>query len=305
MPTPADPRPDPLPGTLPRSVRTPDGATLHYSLRPGAGPREGDEGGDRGGDGRVLLLHALGMDRGNWARVIPALPAGPSVAALDIRGHGASTRGGRGLDLTSAVDDIGRVLADLGWPSAVLAGCSMGGCIALAAATRQPRIVAGLALIDTTAWYGDGAAAAWQARADIARNRGFKALLEFQRARWFSPDFLDARPDILAGCVDVFLRNDPDTYGQACAMLGAVDFRAALPAIAAPTAIVVGAEDYATPPQMARALQAGIPGATLDILPDCRHFTPLQAPAPVAAAIAAVLARTPAAGPGRTQDPAR
>ena len=61
--------------------------------------------------------------------------------------------------------------------------------------------------------------------------------------------------------------------------------------VLAPTAIVWGAHDPFLPVAIARRLEGEIPGATLEMLPDGRHFTPEEAPERVAAAIAALLSR--------------
>ena len=82
-----------------------------------------------------------------------------------------------------------------------------------------------------------------------------KGLIDFQVTRWFSDAFRAANPEVVQHCVDVFLTNELPAYAETCRMLGAHDARALLSAIACPTRIVVGEEDYATPVTMARELQ--------------------------------------------------
>jgi 3-oxoadipate enol-lactonase len=74
-------------------------------------------------------------------------------------------------------------------------------------------------------------------------------------------------------------------------MLGACDLRAGLAPIKVPTAIVVGDEDYATPPAMAEAMHKAIAGSTLTVLPGARHLTPLERPDQVAAELGQLLQR--------------
>ena len=81
-------------------------------------------------------------------------------------------------------------------------------------------------------------------------------------------------------------------YAQTCRMLGACDLRAGLPTIKVPTAIVVGEEDYATPPAMAEAMHEAIAGSTLTVLRGARHLTPLERPAEIAAALDGLCARS-------------
>jgi pimeloyl-ACP methyl ester carboxylesterase len=58
-----------------------------------------------------------------------------------------------------------------------------------------------------------------------------------------------------------------------------------------PTAVVAGAHDPFLPPAVAERLAADIPGATLEVLPDGRHYLPEEQPRAVADAIARLLAR--------------
>jgi len=68
-------------------------------------------------------------------------------------------------------------------------------------------------------------------------------------------------------------------------MLGRCNQSDALASIAVPCRIVVGEQDYATPVAMATAMQAAIAGATLTVIPDVRHFTPLEVPDQIAAVL--------------------
>lgn len=257
-----------------------DGTKLSFVRREPARPARA----------RILFLHALAMDSTNWDQVCACLDDELDIIQMDVRGHGRST-GGDTLSLSSSTDDVAALLAAVGWPSAVLVGCSMGGCIALAVASHRPEQADGLVLVDTTAAYGPDAPAAWSARADKAEREGFGALLAFQRERWFTEGFPERRPNVYRQCVEVFLGNDIRTYKAACAMLARLDLREHIGTVTAPTAVVVGEHDYATPPAMAEALQRGIPDATLHILLGLRHFTPLEAPVEIAAIVSETVAR--------------
>jgi 2-hydroxymuconate-semialdehyde hydrolase len=64
-----------------------------------------------------------------------------------------------------------------------------------------------------------------------------------------------------------------------------------LPRISVPTAIVWGQQDRVTPSWVGKRLQQTIPGATFDVVPGARHFTPEEAPRQIADAIASLLRR--------------
>jgi 3-oxoadipate enol-lactonase len=240
---------------------------------------------------RVVLVHSLAMDRTFWRPVAERLAPNASVLTYDCRGHGASSKPAGPVPVARHADDLAELMDHLRWPTALVAGASMGGCISLAFAIAHPARVSALGLIDTTAWYGAEAPKNWEQRADAALSSGLSSLMDFQLTRWFGDKFRTDHPDVVRESVDVFLRNDVAAYAETCRMLGACDLRAGLPSIKAPTAVVVGEEDYATPPAMAQALHASIAGSTLTVLKGARHLTPLERPADIAAALEVLLQR--------------
>jgi pyruvate dehydrogenase E2 component (dihydrolipoyllysine-residue acetyltransferase) len=95
----------------------------------------------------VLLLHGFGADLNTWMFTQPALAEGRRVIALDLLGHGGSTKQLDQADAASLADIIGKALAALGIERVHLVGHSMGGGIAIACARRQTERIATLSLI--------------------------------------------------------------------------------------------------------------------------------------------------------------
>jgi 3-oxoadipate enol-lactonase len=187
--------------------------------------------------------------------------------------------------------DIAELLDHVRWGRAAIAGCSMGGCVALAFAGLYPASCTALALIDTTAWYGDAAPEQFRERAEAARAKGLQNMIDFQLTRWFSDEFRASHPDILRETGEVFVETDVDCYSASCALLGDADLRKHLPTLRMPVAIVVGEEDYATPVEMAERLHRSIPQSTLMILPKARHLTPIERPDAIAGVLRDLLKR--------------
>lgn len=248
-------------------ARTRDGVRLGYTVRPGDARK------------RVALIHSLALDRSVWDGVADRLAeAGASVLTYDARGHGGSDKPAGPYTIDLFANDLADVLDSLGWNAAVVGGASMGGCAALAFATLYPSRLAGLGLVDTTAWYGAQAAQAWEERARKAETEGFAAMADFQMTRWFGDAFRSRHPEVVRRYVELFSRSDVAAYGASCRMLGSTDLRDRTATISAPTAIVVGEEDYATPVAMAEALHASIAGSSLTVIPGARHLTPIEVP---------------------------
>lgn len=252
-----------------------DGTRLAYDIH--------DRGIDAHGDGRprLVLIHSLGMDRAFWSPVIARLAPRTAVLAYDCRGHGRSDKPKGPYRIEGFADDLAALLDSIGWSSAIVAGASMGGCVALAFAAAYPARAQGLGLFDTTAWYD--APDKWEERAVKSETAGLAEMIDFQVTRWFTDGFRAANPDIVKASVDVLLANSPAAYAWTCRMLGACNLTAALPRIAIPTRVAVGDEDYATPVAMAERLHRGIAGSTLTVIKGARHLTPLETPERVAA----------------------
>src|SRR5438445_5977139 len=92
-----------------------------------------------------------------WGEVIAQLAGAAEILVYACRGHGQSERRPGPYSVELFADDFAALLDACGWSSAIVAGCSMGGCVAQAFAAAYPERVRGLALIDTTAWYGPAA----------------------------------------------------------------------------------------------------------------------------------------------------
>lgn len=237
-----------------------------------------------------MLIHSLAMDGSFWSDVADRLHDDCDVLLYDCRGHGRSDKPKGPYSVEQFADDLADLLAAVGWPSAVVAGASMGGCVALAFAAAYPDKLDGLGLFDTTAWYGPTAPQDWEGRAQKSQSAGLASLVAFQTTRWFSDGFRAAHPEVVEQAVSVFLANDLGAYAETCRMLGQADKRDALANIRVPTCIAVGSEDYATPIAMAQAMRDAIAGATLDVIPNVRHLTPLECPDIIAAALRNILA---------------
>lgn len=259
------------------TYRTSDGCEISYTVHPAAGKPRG------------ALIHSLALDRSVWDGVVQALAGKAELLAYDCRGHGRSGRKAGIYTCEQFAGDLAQLLDHLQWPAVTVAGCSMGGCIAQAFAARYPQRTTGACFIDTTAWYGADAPKQWRERAATGKTKGLGALIDFQVTRWFSDGFRASRPDAVDPLKDIFLANDIDCYQATCEMLGNTDLRPLLPSIQAPVVIVVGDEDYATPVDMARDLNAAIPQSTLTVLTGARHITPVERPQDIAQQISDLL----------------
>jgi 3-oxoadipate enol-lactonase len=237
------------------------------------------------------LIHSLALDRSVWGRVVQRLENDAEILTYDCRGHGQSPKSKGPYTTALFARDLAELFDHIGWEKAAVAGCSMGGNVAQAFAAEYPQRVTALGLIDTTAWYGADAPAKFKERAETARVKGMRGMIDFQLTRWFSDDFRAEHPDVLKRTFDIFVANDLDCYAASCELLGAADTRAALGSFQMPVAVVVGEEDYATPVTMAKQLHEAIPQSTFTVIPGARHLTPIEFPDRIASELRGLIAR--------------
>lgn len=97
----------------------------------------------------VLLVHGLASNARLWDGVGADLAGrGHPVVAVDLRGHGQSSKPDGGYDFGTVTRDLQRLTTQLGWTAPIVAGQSWGGNVVLDLAAHHPRWVGGIALVD-------------------------------------------------------------------------------------------------------------------------------------------------------------
>jgi 3-oxoadipate enol-lactonase len=225
----------------------------------------------------VLLAGSIGTDHGMWDAQVPSLSSRFRVLALDLRGHGASPTTPGPVAMTDLADDVLRVADRLGVDGFGFVGLSLGGAVGQLLASSYPDRVGALVLCCTSARFSE-AAASWRERAARVRAEGTGWLVEASRGRWFAPGFADRRPDEADRLLGMLTATPVEGYAAACDALAGFDGRPLLGSVKAPTLVVAGAEDPATPVDMAEELTAGIDGARLLVVPGAAHLASAERP---------------------------
>ncbi|MBO1413530.1 3-oxoadipate enol-lactonase [Streptomyces sp. FH025] len=237
-------------------------------------------------DAPVLVLGpSLGTSLSVWDAQLPALARHHRVVRFDLPGHGgtpADVLPGHRAATVADLADLVLALADhLGVRRFGYAGVSLGGAIGAHLAAHHPERVTALALVCSSARFGP--AADWRERAELVLAEGTEALAATVPARWFTPAFVDS-PTAAALVADL-RRTDRRGYAACCEALAGYDLRAELARITAPTLVIGGRRDPATPSAHARELADGIPDAGLLELADAAHLAPVEQPEAVLAAL--------------------
>ncbi len=201
------------------------------------------------------------------------------VTVPDLPGFGGSLWAGPELNQTA--DAVALAIDE----PAIVFGNGYGSFVALTLALRHRDRVTKLILAGTGAAFSEQGRAAFKGMAAAAAEKGLSAIADVAMRRLFSPEFQALHPDLMAERRARFLETDISVFTGACAALAELDIREAVRAINVPTLVIVGTQDEATPPPMARELASLLPHAQLLELEGCAHVPQLQEPDQVIEAI--------------------
>ncbi|MCA9879501.1 MAG: alpha/beta fold hydrolase, partial [Thermomicrobiales bacterium] len=101
----------------------------------------------------LVFVHGLGGSQTTWASVLGNFADSSRVVALDLPGHGASSKPstdeGGDYSVPGLAAALGEVIEKLDLAPAVVIGHSLGGATALDLALARPKLVRGLVLVDS------------------------------------------------------------------------------------------------------------------------------------------------------------
>ncbi|GAA5233135.1 alpha/beta hydrolase [Verticiella sediminum] len=237
----------------------------------------------RAQDAPLVLVHELGGSLNNWDRVLDHLETARSVLRYDARGCGMSEKLRAAPGLAALADDIVRLLDALGIDEPVpLAGCALGGAVALACAARHPARVAAVVAMTPVTDVASERRAGLLALADRVAREGMRVVADGLLSVSFPRELVDAQ------VYDEFrarwLANDPDSFAWQYRMLAQLDMRVLLPRVRCPVLVVAAEKDALRPAALSEAVAGALPHAKLVRLA-AGHFMPVQAAPEVAAAI--------------------
>jgi 3-oxoadipate enol-lactonase len=238
-------------------------------------------------DAPVLVLgNSLGTSRAVWDAQVPLLARHFRLLRFELPGHGGLpwpppapgcfTVADLGCSVLALLDKCG--LDRVGY-----CGVSLGGMIGMWLAAHAPARIAALGLCCTSAHLPPGSA--WMARAHKVNSEGMDSIARQVAGRWFTPAFARSSPATVAGTVAMLCQTDPAGYGACCKAIATMDLRPVLGSVTAPTLVIAGSEDPATPPGHAALIAGQIPGARLTVIRGAAHLANLQVPGQVTAAL--------------------
>lgn len=228
----------------------------------------------RRGAPALVLANSLGTGQHLWSRQLPELTERFRVLTYDHPGHGASGLPEEPCTVEGFAHSLLDLLEALALERVSFCGTSLGGMVGIALALEAPERVERLVLSCTSGYLGPPAG--WAERARIVRAEGMEAIADSVVVRWFTPELAREEPETVARFRATLVATPPEGYARCCEALAVWDARERISAISAPTLVVAGGEDRATPVEHAELLASRIPEARLLVLERSAHLANVE-----------------------------
>ncbi len=242
----------------------------------------------RGEGGEALvLIHGFGGDLNNWLFNHEALAENYTAYALDMPGHGGSSKNVGDGSVETLAESVGGFLEAVGLERAHLVGHSLGGAVSMALALSRPACIQSLTLIASAGLgpqidheYIDGFISAGrrnQLKPVLAKLFADPASLTRQMVE----DILKfKRLDGVQGALETIAQQLVKDGAQA------INYRDQLSQIGVPIQVLWGAKDRIIPATHAEGLPSSVQARIVD---GCGHMAPMESASEVNQVIGAMV----------------
>ena len=221
----------------------------------------------------LMLSNSLGTDLHLWDANAPEWSKDYYVVRYDRRGHGRSGLGHAPHTMDTLGNDALAIMDALGLDKVNWCGISMGGMVGQWLGANAPDRIERLVLTNTSSYFADKSA--WNERLKLVREKGIPAFAAANMERWFTKGFRERSPDAVAWLQQMFSATPLEGYIACGEAVRDMDHRDLLPKIKAPTLVIAGKHDPATPPEANEYIKNHIPGARLALL-DAAHISNVE-----------------------------
>jgi 3-oxoadipate enol-lactonase len=227
----------------------------------------------------LVLSNSLATNFSTWDAQAPEFEKHFRLLRYDMRGHGQSSVPPPPYSVPELAVDILALADFLAIDRFHFCGLSIGGMIGMSLAFQSPARLRKLVLCSTAVKIGTSQS--WDTRIETVRTQGMQEIARATPPRWFTPDFLNSSPLVVAAIVRSIASLNPDGYIGGCCAVRDFDARATVSSIHIPTLVISGTHDPAAPPADGHFLAEHIPGARyaemnashISIIEDPQRFT--------------------------------
>jgi 3-oxoadipate enol-lactonase len=230
----------------------------------------------------LYMVHGIGSRKVTWRALIPYLKDKFTCVAYDLRGHGKSPIPPTPYSLTDLVDDLEALRAKLGHDKIHVVGHSLGGMIGPAYARAHPDRCLSVGLLSTAAGRTKDDRDKLRAVGAAMREKGIKPVLETLIQRWYTEEFIAARPDAIASRIQQVVDTPENVFLDVFRIYAETEMAPWLHEIQCPCLVLTGELDGGCNPRLNRFIDAQLPDSKLVILDKLKHSILIEAPERVA-----------------------
>ena len=221
----------------------------------------------------LVLLHGWAMHGGVFAPLVARLRESFTLHVVDLPGPGLSRGCDVPLTLQACVDAVAAHV-----PRAAWCGWSLGGLVALHAATTRPEAVSRLSMLCASPRFVRGDDWKFGVSAEIFRDfatglrNDYRATLErFVALEAFGSDH--AKEEVRALRDDLFARGEPSAHvlADGLELLETADLRSRVPMLSVPSQWLAGRRDRLVDPRAMRDAAALAPNAEMHVIEHAGH----------------------------------
>ena len=240
----------------------------------------------------LVLLHGWAMHGGILAPLVEALRARRTLHVVDLPGHGHNRDCGIPLQLDACANAVLDVVPEAPW-----CGWSLGGLVALHAASTRPARIPALAMLCATPrfvvaddWPHGMPASVFRGFADGLRDDWRATIDRFIALEAFGSDHMREELRMLRDAVLAHGEPSPRVLAEGLGVLEGSDLRAVLPDLQVPSLWIAGRRDRLVDPRAMRTAAERAPAAQFLEVEHAGHAPFLTHADAVAAALLGFLA---------------
>ncbi len=227
----------------------------------------------------LILIHGLNGDLTGWVLVMPELSKHYRTMALDVRGHGGTSKPDQPYSIKGFSEDFYGFMNQLKIAKAHILGLSMGGAIAQQFALDHPEKIRSLVLVSTFSYVDENVHRAFTRLRQTLKDRGYPAFFDEVIKLAFTSQYIAANPGPLAELKGKRIRvNSPLAIGRATDACMAFNLKNEIAQISLPTLIVSGKEDIFTPIHLAEQIHRSIRDSEWKVLEGVGHNLYIEKP---------------------------
>ena len=219
----------------------------------------------------LFLIHGIGGARNLWRFMMPELEKHFTVITYDLRGHGESPVPQAEFGLDELVADLERVRERSGFEQGHFAGHSLGGMIGPAYARQYPQRVMSLGLLSTAAGRTEQDSKNVWAVVKAMEDKGIPQVLETLVDRWFTDEFVQARPDLVQARIKQVIETNAEIFMNVFRIYAGTEMLPWLNEITVRSLVLTGENDGGCNPRLNRIIAQALPNAELVILEKYKH----------------------------------